>query len=66
MTKKLDALELPDELKGDTMLAQLKRAKAFNQLATEGDYIELEAKCRIADALEFLVQVESIDRSTIK
>lgn len=37
---------------GDTMTAKLNKAKEFDTLAHEADLIDLEAKCRIADALD--------------
>lgn len=55
--------DIPDDCKGDAMTAKLNKAKRFDRLAHEADLIDLEAKCRIADALERLVQIESIDRA---
>ncbi|MBT1177002.1 hypothetical protein JS532_05375 [Bifidobacterium callimiconis] len=45
---------LPVSMQGDNMTAKLNRAKAFNTLATEGDLIQTEALCRIADSLVYL------------
>lgn len=59
-------IDIPDDCKGDTMIAKLNRAKTFDTLAHEADLIDLEAKCRIADALELLVQIESIDSAKTK
>lgn len=41
-----------DRLEGDGMTAKLDKAKAFDTLARDSELIDLEARCRTADALE--------------
>ncbi|MBW3078224.1 hypothetical protein [Bifidobacterium simiiventris] len=47
-----DVMNIPANQRGDTLTARLNRAKTTNNLAAESVIIDLEARCRIADALD--------------
>lgn len=47
-------MHTPDDCKVDTMTAKLNRAKLFNALANQSEFIRLEALCRIADSLDLI------------
>ncbi|TPF97458.1 hypothetical protein EP30_02370 [Bifidobacterium sp. UTCIF-39] len=57
-------LDMPDRCKGESMTAWINRAREFNTLAHEADIIDLEAKCRIADALELIAMEIAHQRGT--
>ncbi|TPF79334.1 MULTISPECIES: hypothetical protein [unclassified Bifidobacterium] len=44
------------EYANTSMTARLKHSQKFDTIAHEADLIDLEAKCRIADALETIAQ----------